>query len=251
MDQLNGILNQFESISLNEMEDVELMDRIDTKFAFNKELLPQVLEKLNADYFILEIENERLSQYKTLYFDNDDFQFYKDHHNSKDRRFKVRYRSYISSDTHFLEIKEKRKGRTNKTRIPVEKIKKELQNEHIEFLSEFIKNPKDLEAKLWNQYKRITFVSKNKKERLTLDLDLNYEWKGEKSSFDSLVIAELKQKRLNRSASFFKVMKEMNIRPYRLSKYCLGTLKIHGKSRLKYNRFKNKILTIKRITNDI
>lgn len=251
MQNWKNILTDFDSISLSEMEEVTLMDRVDTKFAFSINEIDNVLHALKADYFILEVEGNRISDYKSLYFDDEDFQFYKDHHNSKDRRFKVRYRSYISTDTHFFEIKEKRKGRTTKTRIPVEKINEELDGLHYDFLKNFIDKPENLEAKLWNEYKRITFVSKNKKERLTLDLDLSYEWEDKERSFDLLVIAELKQKRLDRSSRFFEIMKAMNIRPYRLSKYCLGALKMHKKSRLKYNRFKKKLLTLKRITDDI
>jgi hypothetical protein len=245
-----NILKQFESIALNQMDEVALMDRIDTKFAFNVDDLDHILQSMIDEYYVLQIEENRISGYRSLYFDDEKFRFYNDHHNTKDRRFKVRYRSYISSNVHFLEIKEKRKGRTRKKRIPVKGIKNNLNVEEVDFLKQFIDTPENLQAKLWNEYNRITFVSKNKKERLTLDLNLKFEWEGMNRSFNQLVIAELKQKKLDRSSPFFKIMKSMEIRPYRLSKYCLGILKMHKNSRLKYNRFKKKIIKLKKITHD-
>lgn len=250
MSSWEEILTDFESISLDEMDEVALMDRIDTKFAFHIEKLENILHSLKSDYFVLEIKEKRIANYKSLYFDDEDFGFYNDHHNGKDRRLKVRFRSYTSSNIHFLEIKQKRKGRTRKTRIPADEIKKKLNENDFDFLKQFIKCPENLEAKLWNEYNRITLVSKNKKERLTLDLNLKFNWANKERSYDDLVIAELKQKRLDRSSPFFKIMKTIGVRPYRLSKYCLGTLKLHKESRLKYNRFKKKLLTLKQITND-
>lgn len=251
MNGLNNILGKFDSSSLDDISDVKLMNRIDTKFIFHKKKLPKILEKLTDEYSILEVESRRISKYKSLYFDTQDFNFYKNHHNKKDHRLKIRKRSYVESDSHFLEVKEKRKGRTVKSRIPIQETNEVLDEKKRSFLKDYFDNAEGLEPKLKNYYNRITLISKNKKERLTLDLGLGFEWKKSKEELERVIIAELKQERIDHSSVFFRIMKEYNIRPYRISKYCIGTLLIHGKEKVKYNRFKEKILTLRKIQNDI
>ena len=88
-------LNQFETITLSEMDDVKLMSRTDTKFVFNFSRLPEFLEKLSKFYRIMEIDGERLHHYKSLYFDTEDRKFYIEHHNRRVNRNKVRFREYF------------------------------------------------------------------------------------------------------------------------------------------------------------
>jgi hypothetical protein len=42
-------------------------------------------------------------------------------------------------------------------------------------------------------------------------------------------------------------MKKERIRPYRLSKYCIGSVEIYGEEVLKFNRFKKKLLFLNKI----
>ena len=60
MDKLN--LSSFDKISLDEMNGVSLMKRVDTKFILAETQLLRVLAKLQKDYRVLEIDNERLMQ---------------------------------------------------------------------------------------------------------------------------------------------------------------------------------------------
>jgi hypothetical protein len=247
MQLLHDILNQFKPLGLADIQDAQLMDRIDTKFAFKREELIDILKDLLPDYYILMINNKRISSYQSLYFDDAAFSFYHDHHNAKIHRFKVRFRKYVDSELYFLEVKEKKKGRVTKRRIPVERFEHELHGEEKAFVDEILGNNSEevLSPKLWNTYNRITLVSRDKKERLTLDLDLVFSWEGEERNYEDIVIAELKQERLNRDAAFYQLMKKRSIRPYRLSKYCIGTIELHAERRIKYNRFKQKLLKIK------
>lgn len=250
MEKLADILDEFKPIYLNELDDAKLMDRMDTKFAFPRRDLVTILQQLLPDYYCFEINNKRIGNYQSLYFDKESFDFYKDHHNGKIHRFKVRFRKYVDSDIYFLEVKEKQKGRVTKRRIPVSRFEQELPADQRAFVDNILGKQTDLEPKLWNTYKRITLVSLNKKERLTLDLDLNFSWEEEDKTFEDIVIAELKQERLDRSSPFYQLMRIKGIRPYRLSKYCIGTIELHTKRKLKYNRFKKKLLKLKGIQND-
>lgn len=247
---VQDILTGFESITLSEMDRVKLMNRVDTKFAFSLQQFIKFLPELSKAYRILEIEGTRTPFYESLYFDDERFSFFQDHHNGRTNRFKVRFRKYVESDLTFLEIKHKFKGRTNKKRIKVDQIPDMLKTEHKEFIESIIPKDVDLKAVMWNSFHRITLVNKIENERLTLDFDLTFRWDGKTENFDNLIIAELKQESVNRNSAFFALMKTINIRPYRLSKYCIGSIELYGGSRLKFNRFKKKLLTLKKINND-
>jgi hypothetical protein len=90
---LNSVLSSFQPISLEEMDSVKLMNRTDTKYIFNKSKLPSILESLKNDYRCFFINGTRLSTYKTLYFDTEDFLLYRHHHNGILNRYKLRHRS--------------------------------------------------------------------------------------------------------------------------------------------------------------
>lgn len=240
-------VDEIKPISLAEMDGVKLMNRVDTKFAFSVEHLKQFLPILGNDYRILEIEQTKIPFYESLYFDEENFKFYNDHHNGRVDRFKVRFRKYVDSNLFFLEIKHKIKGRTDKSRIVVDSIPLELDDKQNEFLGKNIKNKGQLHPKLWNSFFRITLVNNELKERATLDFGLNFKWDENNIHFDNLVIAELKQEKVNRNSPFFKLMKENKIRPYRLSKYCIGTIELYGKQNIKYNRFNEKLKHLKKI----
>jgi hypothetical protein len=247
---IQDILIGFEPITLSEMDRVKLMNRVDTKFAFSLQQFVKFLPELAHAYKILEIEDTRTPFYESLYFDDERFSFFQDHHNGRTNRFKVRFRKYVESNLTFLEIKHKFKGRTNKKRIKVESIPDQLEAHHIEFIKGIIPKDVDLKAVMWNSFHRITLVNKSENERLTLDFDLTFRWDDRTEKFDNIIIAELKQESVNRNSAFFALMKTINIRPYRLSKYCIGSIELYGGSRLKFNRFKKKLLTLKKINTD-
>lgn len=248
--QFLNVLDQYSPISLSEMDEVKLMNRVDTKFAFQASDLTKILEIIMADYRVFEIEGTRTPSYESQYFDDDDYSLYHDHHKGKMSRFKVRVRKYVESNLHFLEIKHKFKGRTNKRRITADKFDTILSQNQTDFIDEAMNEHMDLHPCLWNSFQRITLVGRNFNERLTFDFNIQFKWEDKVENFDNLIIAELKQERTNRNSPFFKVMKDMTIRPYRLSKYCIGSIELHGKENLKYNRFKKKLLKLKEINDD-
>lgn len=247
MEAIHEITHLFEPISLAEMDGVKLMNRVDTKFAFSFEQFKTLLPLLTTNYKILEILENRIPSYESLYFDSPTFSFYKDHHNGKTNRFKVRIRKYVESNLFFLEIKHKQKGRTDKKRIVTEGFNHELTAVQREFLTKHRVSSCEIQATLWNSFRRITLVNKHAEERLTFDFKLHFYWEKEDHVFNNLVIAELKQSNVNRNSAFYELMKKQNIRPYRLSKYCIGAIELYGKHHLKYNRFKEKLIKLKSI----
>ena len=137
-ERITEALNSFDPITLIEMDRVKLMNRVDTKFAFSTVQLLDLLPELEKYYSILEIEGTRTPFYESLYLDDSGFTFFKDHHNGRTNRFKVRFRKYVESNLIFLEIKHKYKGRTDKRRIKVDEIPDELKEKHTKQIFVFI-----------------------------------------------------------------------------------------------------------------
>ncbi|MDV7186360.1 polyphosphate polymerase domain-containing protein [Lutibacter sp. TH_r2] len=245
--QLAHIVENFESISLKEMDGVSLMKRTDTKFVIHQKHLIEVLDLIKNQYRILEINENRMMKYNSLYFDTPSKKFYNDHHNRKVNRTKIRMRKYVESGICFLEIKQKDgKGKTTKSRISIDDFEPELSDNSIEFIEKTTNQEFDLEPIIWNEFNRITLVNKTAKERLTIDVNLKFNINNSVKAFDNLVIIELKQERFTRTSPIAKELKTKQINPYKLSKYCIGMISIYKE--LKYNRFKEKLIKINKIT---
>lgn len=247
MDQsLLDIIGRFQPISLQEMDEVKLLNRTDTKYVFTKPQLVDVMTESTNDYKILMIAEQRYSNYKTLYFDTPDYDFYTRHHNEKENRFKVRIRKYVDSNLCFLEIKNKRKGRTVKSRIRIPDFELALSEESQAFVNKVMEREIELIPVLWNSFKRITLVNQKLKERLTIDNELEFEsMDGSKKNLPDLVIAEVKQENVNRNTPMVTKFKARQIRPSGMSKYCTGCVLL--KPDLKYNNFKEKLLMIDKL----
>lgn len=239
------LLAEFEPITLDQMNEVALMNRTDTKFVLSRKLFNEILPLLKDDYYSLEIEGTRMSGYSTQYFDTEVFDFYLAHHNERSLRHKVRIRQYIESDLFFLEIKKKYKGRTDKKRIKVKAFENELSSKSNEYISAVIGEDFDLKSKLWNSFDRITLVNKKEKERLTLDMNLAFKSGELSGSYEHIVIAELKQENVNRNSLFFQLMKKKAVRPNGFSKYCVGAITLNPD--LKFNNFKSNMLLIEKL----
>lgn len=250
---IEQLLASFSKIGLGDMDSVKLMNRVDTKFVMTVDQLVEVLPLLNDHYHSVEIGSICVCSYESLYYDNEELDFYHDHHKKRLNRVKIRYRKYLDSDISFLEIKHKYKGRTNKMRIPSDELHKELPEEHVQFIDESVdlSFTNELIPTLVNNYQRITLVGKDINERLTIDLNLSFRKDEQTADLDYLVIAELKQAKVSRKSPFFQLMKERQIRPFRLSKYCIGVLKLSQEEEdVKYNRFKKKLLKIDKLKPD-
>ena len=242
-------INEFLPTSLKEMDGVKLLSRCDTKFAFSVSVLKDLINRLTPFYNVLEIDGKRMHDYKSLYFDTQDRKFYNDHHNQRVNRHKVRYREYVDSGLVFLEIKCKNnKGKTIKKRLKVDKIHDSLTSDHQNYVDKIIGSYLKIKSTQWINFSRITLVHKKVKERLTIDLNLNFHNNQSSGNLNKIVIAEVKQEKMKRSSDFIRIAKEMNIHPMRISKYCFSSFNLDNS--LKQNRFKEKQIFINKIINN-
>lgn len=248
MNEISKITSTFSPIKLAEMDNVKLMSRSDTKFAFKISKLPELLNQMLPFYKVLEINGKFIHDYKSLYFDTDDRKFYLDHHNGRVNRNKVRFREYVGSDLTFLEIKRKNnKGKTIKKRIKVDSINDDLSVKQKEYIHSIIGSNIILNSKQWINFSRITFVHKVHKERLTIDINLNFKEKDRRGDLNQIAIGEVKQEKMSRLSDFMRIAKELHILPIRISKYCMSTLELNPE--LKQNRFKEKTLFLTKLKN--
>jgi hypothetical protein len=250
MSKIKSYILGFDSISLKEMNSVKLMNRVDTKFVFNQKVLCTMLPILKEEYKILTIDGARFSKYNSIYFDTPDFLFYNDHHNGRINRVKIRFREYIDSGLSFLEIKKKNaKGKTIKNRIKVKKSCRTLNAGHQRFIKKQLKVDYKLNYCHENYFNRITMVNKELKERLTIDFNFRFKNHPNKIVDDSknIIIAELKQEKLNRQSLFYDIMRKNRVRKMGMSKYCFATSTIFPE--LKSNRFKSNFAILEKNNN--
>ena len=238
------LLSAFDPISLAEMEDVALLNRTDTKFVMPVDSLLKALGRLPGFYRALEIEGRRLHHYQSLYFDSPEFITYQHHHNGRCNRYKVRFRRYLDSGLAFLEVKcRNNKNRTIKKRVRRHEINDRLSADDKHFISgHYPYEVRSLAPSLWNNFHRITLVSTQRKERLTLDINLGFGDHKAISGLPGIAIAEVKQEGFSMESDFIYQMRWQGIRPSGFSKYCIGTAIINP--HLKRNRFKTKLLMV-------
>ena len=237
-------------ISLDEMSDIKLMNRTDTKFVTNKAKLAQLLELAQGNYYAQQIDGLRIANYRTIYWDTPAHRFYLDHHNGRSPRQKIRVRTYLDSDLTFLEVKTKNNhGRTKKKRISVEtpeteSLVKAGGDDFLQGLTR-VATP-DIRPTVQNRFQRITLVNVDKTERLTIDFNVgfhNFETDTDATTGD-LVIIELKRDG-NVYSPILDILRRLRIKPSGFSKYCIGSVLTN--SHLKQNLFKPKLVRIKRL----
>ncbi|MDP2670638.1 MAG: polyphosphate polymerase domain-containing protein [bacterium] len=158
------------------------MERKESKYLLHINQLQNLFTHLQADYDILEIGNIREFTYKNIYFDTADLFFYHQHLQQNKNRTKVRTRKYVDSHLDFVEYKQKMKSIIKKERVSIgEEQFGQLTPETVEFLQKcfakyyHLKEDFTLQPMLGNTYKRITLCHKTKKERVTVDTQINYE----------------------------------------------------------------------------
>ena len=75
--KLKEQLKTFAPIDLKQMDRVKLLRRSDTKYLISKKRVSDLLPSLVRDYFILEIDGNRIASYHTAYLDTPDKTYYK------------------------------------------------------------------------------------------------------------------------------------------------------------------------------
>lgn len=247
-----SLLDRFDPITLERMDSIRLMNRIDTKYVTDILLLREILEDAQRQgYLVFESDGERIQAYDSIYFDTSDLRMFREHRRGKLVRQKIRTRVYLGSGLCFLEVKKKNNhSRTRKKRVGVPP-------------DDFQDFRKDPEACLWlashscyqsgeifpsveTMFNRITLVNKNLTERLTIDISVTFKnlRTSSEASLGTAAIIEIKQD--GRLGSKMKdILLKHRVKPMRVSKYCLGVALTDPK--VLPGRFKSKIRFIDKL----
>lgn len=226
LDEIEARLATFAPISLDEMANVRLMNRTDTKYVIRLDELPALLTQAQGGYMAQETDGRRLMAYRTTYYDTADWQTLRAHTTGRHSREKIRVRTCTSGLT-FVEVKRKSKGRTKKSRMATSRRAdgqmtaeaKDFVDSHSHYTSA------SLTPALGNSFWRITLVNNEKTERLTIDLWIAVEnlRNGMCASLPNAVVVEVK--RDGRKASrMVDWLRSRGVRPCGFSKYAYGAL---------------------------
>ncbi len=236
----------FTPVSLSTLEaKAGMLERIDNKYIVNQRILSQAIPELARSFDILEIDGARSFTYDTCYFDDEESRCYFDHHQARKKRVKVRMRKYLEAGLCFVEVKLKdRRGTTVKKRLRCEtNCYGNLDERALEFVRtvyfDLYKRHfnQRIERSLDMRYKRLTLVSKDGGERMTLDNELQFFSDSKSHATDNAVfVIEAKSAKGNGVAD--RILRGLHQHPTKhVSKYCTGLAAM--RDNIKHNNFRS------------
>lgn len=258
MEKINAILNDFQALTLTELNaSASFLKRIDRKFILPVDDLLKILEKLQNKFQILEIGGHKVFSYDNIYMDNEDYLFYNQHEAWEDKRSKVRTRLYKEANMAFFEFKQKEAGITSKYRyeFPTEEHGEMTKGKKRFFewvwQSMYNGDPKapKLTPSLNTRYKRITLVDRILWERVTIDLNISTkdlrDSDGKRIKLKDVAIIESKS--LDDECYTVNLLKKFGYeQAHPCSKYAIGL--INAKKVKSKTSFENTLKKIKKIT---
>jgi hypothetical protein len=222
-----------------------LQQRVDRKFLLPSALLQPLLVGLQREYFVLRAGRKVWARYESLYFDTPERQFYNDHRRGRRPRHKVRIRHHLDRRLTFLEVKCK-KSRTTKSRLELPFLQASLGAAECRFIEAHASiDASRLVPCVSIAFLRVTLVSAEVHERLTLDCDLQFSDEQRRERLPSVVIAEIKQPRHSNGKGAVGILRALHAREQALSKYCLATVLM---SPVRTNMFKPVLRAVQRLS---
>lgn len=239
----------FNYLNLCDVGKAQFMRRIDSKYLVQAEWAFEILSFLKQHYFIVENKEQLMPEYFSEYFDSSGFTMYLDHHNRRAKRYKVRLRHYKASGDVFLEVK---------TRMPSgETLKKrtEITNNSIDnpTVEAFVKKNipfrfNELTRTLYTTFNRITLVSFDFNERVTMDFNIMLKNPTHAVNLSNICVIESKRDKYNSSSFLIDHLKQYGYRQTGFSKYSIGCALLYNN--LKSNNFKPIITHINKYKNE-
>jgi hypothetical protein len=231
-------LKPFTRSSLEESKAMSFLNRFDTKFVLKIDNAFDFLKDIQANYSLLQINDEITQSYRTVYFDTPDLHCFNLHHNKRANRFKFRTRQYLSNGKIYNEIKQKlNTGKTVKFRQ-----RRDGMDNISAFDSDFANlmhnnnyNLENLAPSLFVFFNRITLLNKYFPERMTLDFGLKYGYNNEEFALNNTAIVELKRERNPERTASQEFFRKICKTPSSFSKYAIGVSLTHEEA--KKNRF--------------
>lgn len=239
-------LKKFETTDIKSLTQKTVWEkRVDIKYIANDSAMDSLLQKLSAEYLLLQHNGKCVSHYTTEYLDTADRSiFYGNRTQNNKPEYKIRKRCYDNEDHFWLEVKEKKNGKLRKYRI--------FNPTPCEFEKFICSNtpyaPSDLNSALFIYYDRMTFMHKTLPLKITMDTNLKVKKDGSMIPFNNIMIIELKSRK-NEAASAARIIESQDIKPCSIGKYRIGMAVIHPE--LKNDNLKHTLLQIKKINKNM
>jgi hypothetical protein len=253
--KLQNTLKVFAPISLSQLNaSMSFLERIDTKYLVHLKDLPEIVEALEKDYYVLNIKDIRMFQYDNVYMDSSALDFYYAHERGDKIRVKVRTRNYVDSNLCFFEYKHKEGNVIRKFRYQEDpKLFGTMDEEAKHFFSSVYASLMEgstrieIAPTMKTTYKRLTLCSKFGDERITIDMDISFTdpndptWK----VIELPHFAIIESKASSAKSRSMKVMKKFDVKNASgCSKYCLGLIYFNKVS--SHKRFKDTLAFIEK-----
>lgn len=207
-----------------------LMTRVDRKYLVPTTVVGRLLSDLADQALVLDIAGRRTFGYRSTYYDTADLASFRDAAGRRRRRFKVRRRDYLHTETSFLEVKTcTGRGASRKQRIPVRRG--DLTDGHLDFVRGALAEAacpaptSPLQPVLATTYDRTTILLERDTARITIDEHLSWQSvrhgpSGPGHLVPDLVVIETKSGQRPGAADHY--LWDHGHRPTRLSKYATG-----------------------------
>ncbi|TQM64538.1 VTC domain-containing protein [Humibacillus xanthopallidus] len=244
---LAHIVEQLPGISLDEVTArADLQVRVDHKYIVTLGVFERLVAAIGHRLAVLDIDQLRVFQYESIYFDTGSLAAYRQHAHGRRRRFKLRTRTYLDSGECLLEVKlQSGRGETVKKRMPYA-----LEHRHVltpaarHFAVEHLGDAEvvaELTEVVTSAYRRATLVDLTGGSRVTCDVDLYFAGGGrERQGSTQTVLIE--SKTVGAAALADAVLWQLGQRPIAVSKYCAGMALLRPE--LPANRWNRELRTL-------
>lgn len=231
---LNTAIAGLPPVSLAELDGTAaLLTRTDRKYLVPGQLVGRFVAALGSGVRALHIDQVRLFDYDSVYFDTPDLLTYRAHLQRRRRRYKVRIRSYLDSRDSLLELKLKgARGSTVKERIRYPFADRDrLNDDGLRFLRGTLDDAyglalPPLQPMLRTRYRRATLLARDGSARLTCDVGLLCT-AGDRAveGLNDHVLVEVKSATPNATAD--RLLRHLGLRPATVSKYSIGVAALY------------------------
>lgn len=209
----------------------DLQTRTDRKYLLPVDDWRVVVDHRHQRLQVLEIDNRRLFDYESVYFDTPGLLAYHRHAHGRRTRFKIRTRSYLDSADTALELKTKGgRGETQKQRYPYRMTDRyQLTSDAHAVIGEHLGDQlggEKPELSLITRYHRATLLDAVSGSRLTCDVGLRFsDGRRRRDAPSDLVLVE--SKTAGPTTPVELDLWRMGHRPVSISKYCVGLALLH------------------------
>lgn len=246
---LADVASRFPVASAELRAGAELLRRVDTKFVCTRPVAAAVVEALLGSYAALPTPSGNLATYRSLYFDTSDLRCYHDHRRGRRLRHKVRIRHYPDRSLSYLEVKTKRnEAVTDKKRRQLAFNEESLGDAERAYLAGIVDLPvHDLHPMMRIDFRRLSLVSLDSPERVTIDCDLLAATiDGATWDAGDRVVIEVKQSPFCVRTPVMGALLGHGLREQSMSKYTIATALVRPD--LRRNRLLPELRAIERMT---